>query len=168
MPISNHSWIQSLQKTIHTASLLCPSNHLQTLLDRDLAHQMICTHTGISNPALATNITFSVNPTLLLLLCFFITFFFFFPSTFSTALQTATTTTTKDEQRRTNGKTLFHTIYWFSCLPWLTVTFYIIHLSFNFRFATTMTTTITMTTTLMTTPPLSYSAHKGCFKIFLM
>jgi hypothetical protein len=36
---------------------------------------------------------------------------------------------------------------------------YIIHLSFDFRFTTTMTTTITMTTTVMTTRLLLYIAH---------
>jgi hypothetical protein len=71
------------------------------------------------------------------------------------------------ERRRTNGKTVpLLSILFISCLPWLTITFYIYHFLFVFRFATTMTATITMTTTTMTTRPLPYIAYKGCFKIF--
>jgi hypothetical protein len=77
-----------------------------------------------------------------------------------------TSRTTNDDEQTV--RLFFSASWWFSCLPWLTITFYIIHLSFDFRFATTMTTTLTTTTMLMTTPPLPYVAHLGCFKIFQM
>jgi hypothetical protein len=118
--------------------------------------------TWVLNSALATRIPFRQ---------FFILYFFFAsPSLFifsidiSIALRT-TTTTTKDEPRtneRTNGKTPL-LILFVSCLPWLTIAFYICPLSFDFRFATTMPTTITMPTTLVTIRTQLYIARKGCF-----
>jgi hypothetical protein len=118
----------------------------------------------ISNSALATRINFSVNP---IFSFFFASSSLYFSIDISIALRTATTTT-KDERRRTNGNTPLVNVLCISCLPWLTIAFYITHLSFDVRSATTMTTTITMTKITMTTRSLLYIAHKGCFKIFLM
>jgi hypothetical protein len=112
----------------------------------------------VSNSAQATWITL---PSSLFIASSLLLFHFYFSIDIYNALRT-TTITTKDERRRTNGKTPLHSILFFSCLPWLTITFYIIHLSFGFRFATTMTT-ITMTTTIMTTRQLLYIACKGSF-----
>jgi hypothetical protein len=89
------------------------------------------------------------------LLSFFITFNFSIDN--SIALRTKTTTI-KDGRRRTNGKTLLLNVRFSSCLR-LTITFYISHLSFDFRFATTIKKKITMATMLVTIPPLPYIAH---------
>jgi hypothetical protein len=114
----------------------------------------------VSNSARATWITFSL---ILIFASSLLLFHFYFSiDIYLHALRT-TTITLKDGRRRTNGKPPLLDILFFSCFPWLTVTFSMIHNSFGFRFATTMTTTITTTTIMMTTRQLLYIACKGCF-----
>jgi hypothetical protein len=130
----------------------------------DLAHQVICTHTGVSNSDFFGGACpYEPAPRIphyLLLLLFFITLFL--PLPLPIALRTPTITT-KDERRWINGNTPLLYILVLSCLPWLTVT--LSHHSSNstLDLATTMTTTITTTTMIMTARPLLYIAHKGCF-----